>query len=163
MSMNNWGVALEACKRMGVPFSILDDGAPFPDDFVAGPAAGGLSPSKGVFLRRSDGTDGEAWAWVLHELSHLVFWHPEKGADVEEFPLMAWEWAVSRALGARGFWTATYLLDTQIVDRKSVESWKVPRRSWWFKQGLQDCIRCGVLDEKQRPTWKRPNGLWEVA
>ena len=109
--MTPFHAIVEACRKMGVPFRLLDEP---PDGYTPGQAAGGCHPDKGVYLLCRDGTGGDAWAWVLHELSHVVWWHPEKGANVEERPLIAWEFAVARHYGIRGFWDCAYTAGTLI-------------------------------------------------
>ena len=165
--MTNLEAVRAACHRMGVPFAVLDEEPEGVDEdsggFLRGPASGGCHPEKGVYLLREDGQDGDAWAWVLHELSHVVWWHPENGVNVCEKPLIAWEYAVARHLGIRGFWSCMYTMTTRIdyeLPRMDVGDWSRPQRSAWFAQARQECVRRGALTPDFKPTWRRPD--WSV-
>lgn len=152
---------LEACRLMGVPFAVCDEQ---PAGFTRGPAAGGCHPTLGVYMLREDmehahkpGSD--VWAWALHELSHVVWWHPENGADIDEQPLIAWESAVSRHFGIPHFWDCQYTATTQIWEAgrgREVGEWVRPQRAAWFARAQQECVRRGALTPDFRPTWKRP-------
>ena len=147
---------LEACRLMGVPFSVCDGR---PAGYTYGPAAGGCHPDLGVYLLREDMDSGDAWAWALHELSHVVWWDTDDGAEVDEEPLIAWEYAVSRHFNITNFWACQYTATTQIwvADRgREVGEWVRPQRSAWFARARQECVRRGALTPDFRPTWKRP-------
>lgn len=105
---------------------------------------------------------------VLHELGHLVFWHPERGLDVDEAWFMPWEWAVVRhaTQGDSEFWGAFYTGATTVRDLKGgpcqeVISWKQPWRSGWFRQGLSFCQYTGALRRDGTITWSAPD--WRQA
>ena len=159
--MNAIDAVIEACRRMDVPFSVVDE---HPAGFVQGPASGGCHPELGVYMRGHDMHTArtcscDVWAWALHELSHVVWWHPERGADVSEEPLIAWEYAVSRHFNIPGFWTCTYTETTLIGAygaAREVGEWARPQRSAWFARARQECVRRGALTQDFRPTWRRP-------
>lgn len=141
---------------MGVPFRVL---AERPLGGYMGPAAGGCHPEQGVYLLERDGTDGEAWTWVLHELAHVVWWHPVHGADIEEDPLIAWEYAVCRHFGVRGYFDTAYTRNTRVSYKNEYReiSWFTrPTRAAWFKAGREEAVMRGALTPDFRPTWQRP-------
>ena len=103
---------ITACHSMGVKFTVADE---YPLGVGQGPAAGGCHPTRGVYMMRHDMACGDAWAWILHELAHVVWWHPTHGADVCEKPLMAWEYAVARHFDIAGYWRCSYTTGTRII------------------------------------------------
>ncbi len=166
--MNAMDAVLEACRLMGVPFAVLDKPPSVLDKtlsgFVHGPAAGGCHPTLGVYMLRHDMDSArtyscDVWAWALHELSHVVWWHPERGANVCEMPLIAWEYAVARHFGITGFFDCYYTTETSInvggADRL-VGNWERPQRAAWFARARQECVRRGALTPDFKPTWRRP-------
>ena len=148
--------AIKACHSMGVKFTVADD---YPLEVNRGPVAGGCHPDFGVYMQRHDMTCGDAWAWILHELAHVVWWHPTHGADVCEKPLMAWEYAVARHFGIGGYWRCNYTTGTRVIvdgENRDVCDWKRPQRAAWFAEARQECVRRGALTLDFRPTWKMP-------
>ena len=162
--------AIKACHSMGVKFTVADE---YPLGVGQGPAAGGCHPTRGVYMMRHDMACGDAWAWILHELAHVVWWHPTHGADVCEKPLMAWEYAVARHFDIAGYWRCSYTTGTRIIvsgEDRDVWSWKRPDRAAWFAEARQECVRRAALTPDFRPTWKAPevrlgdhDDGWELA
>lgn len=100
---------------------------------------------------------------VLHELAHLVHWHPERGLDMEEGWWMPWEAAVVKAgVGtAQPYWDSPFTDLTTIWDPRrrqhlEVQTWRRPSRAWWYRQGLSMGQRLGTLDREGQVTWRRP-------
>ena len=150
-----------ACRRMSVRFMVTDR---HPEGFFHGPASGGCHPTRGIYLLGWQTDDDDAWAHTLHELAHVVWWHPQFHDEVCEKRLLAWEYAVCRSLGINGYFKTQYTMGTKI---HTADGWwtvgdtKHPQRSAWFAWSRAECVRLGALTPEFAPTWTRPNQkLW---
>lgn len=147
---------IEACGRMGVPFHVVDV---LPKKVIPGPASGGCHPITGVYMLSRDGFGGEAWTWALHELAHVVWWHPVDGVKVNEAPLIVWEYAVCKYLGIRGYFDAVYTRDTLVAGKSNycaIEDFSRPTQAKWYKQARAECVARGALTPEGKPTWRKP-------
>ena len=160
----NLAKVADACRRMSVPFQILDGR---PKGFLHGPASGGCHPTRGIYLLDWQADDDQAWAHALHELAHVVWWHPKLHDAICEKRLLAWEYAVCRSFGIREYFDMQYTLDTTIYVEgvwQTVDNTKNPERSAWFARARAECVRLGTLTPEFVPTWRRPDAaLWAEA
>lgn len=99
---------------------------------------------------------------LLHELAHLVFWHPLVGLELHEEWFTAWEsQMVIQALGSDcSYWSHPYTeLTTLGQDDATGEcfmigDWAEPRQAPWFLESLEVARRVGCLDAQGRITWR---------
>ena len=158
---DNLSKVIGACRRMSVRFRVTNC---HPKGFSHGPASGGCHPTRGIYLLGWQTEKDEAWAHALHELAHVVWWHPKLHDAICEKRLLAWEYAVSRGLGIKGYFKTHYTLNTTIALEHTLETvgdTKHPQRSAWFAWSRAECVRLGALTPEFAPTWERPNQrLW---
>lgn len=118
-------------------------------------------------------TPQAAWEEVLHELSHLAWWHPRRGVEAidDEGGMIAYEFHVVRALSGRRraleYLRTDYVTGTAISAPMAGEEGWVTRdvedlrtegllwdQEWWL-EGLKDARYLGLLDDNNEPTWRR--------
>lgn len=135
----------------------------------------------GLRVLVEEGARDELWTVLLHEISHVAWWHPGKGmgAILCEGPMIAYEFQVVRALGglelARNYLNDQYTQFTALGEEShpqaeyrgivraysEVADWRHPRRSSWWRRGLDLSRRLGLLDDHLAPTWQR--AAWSDA
>lgn len=158
-----------ACGRMGVVLTVSSEWPVMGGWLFApcGPAALYVDgDDRRLWLEDKDATHDEGWIWVLHELEHIVFWHPLRGVECDEMLMMPWAVAVLRAAGLPStvYMRSVCTLSTQInIVRpgnrygSEVENWKRPERSAWFMRAKAANIAAGTITDDGLPTWRYPN------
>lgn len=173
---NKLRTAVEAaCDRMGVVLTVSSEcpskgwliGDPIWLFAPAGSAALYVDgDDRRLWLEDKEATHDEGWIWVLHELEHIVFWHPRKGVECDEMLMMPWAVAVLRAAGLPStvYMRSNYTLNTyiDIVGPRSGHSsevwhWKRPERSAWFMRAKAANIAAGTITDDGFPTWRYPD------
>ena len=166
-------MSLRLCAAYAEKLGVWLDRVPKRDDLrgcMTSPRGNSGIPWSGLGVAY---TPKAAWEEVLHELSHVAWWHPRNGMDAidDEGGMIAYEFHVVRAPAGRrralqylrtdyvrftavnaeepdGDWTA-YEVDTLRQDRGVL--WK---QSWWTS-GLKEAVALGLIDENNQPTWRR--------
>lgn len=164
-----------ACDRMGVVLTVSIEWPPMGEVSAAprwlfapaGPAALYVDgDDRRLWLEDKEAAHDEGWIWVLHELEHIVFWHPLRGVGCDEMLMMPWAVAVLRAEGLPStvYMRSDYTLNTQIdivgpLNQCSSEvwHWKRPERSAWFLRAKAANIAAGTITDDGLPTWRYPN------
>ena len=159
-----------ACDRMGVVLTVSSQYPPMGASQWIGAPCGSAAlyvagDDRSVWLEDINATHEEAWIWVLHELEHVVFWHPDKGAECDERLMMPWAVAVLRAFGLRSslYMRSDYTQATWVDclgpngRLREVSNWKRPERSAWFMRAKAANISAGTITANWLPTWRRPD------
>lgn len=101
---------------------------------------------------------------VIHEIEHLVWWHPTLGVEAPEWLMMPLGVALLREVGlpAHAYMEHPYTAFTIIPRKtceigKAVERWKHPTRSAWYRRAVDASVKSGVLSDTLKPTWKFPD------
>lgn len=139
-----------------------------PDGMIGAPCgAAALSvdgADRRIWLNETDAVHDEGWIWVLHELEHVVFWHPTRGVDFNEALMMPWGVAALRAcrISAAVYFGSPYTAMTTIdcyADRRQlpVDWWKCPWNTAWYRLGADFCRAFGAIDNRGLPTWRYPD------
>ena len=163
-----------ACDRMGVVLTVSSkrpsmgevSAAPRWLFAPAGPAALYVNgDDRRLWLEDKEAAHDEGWIWVLHELEHVVFWHPRRGVECNETLMMPWAVAALRAAGLPSsvYMRSDYTLATYVDHLGSfgclreVGDWKRPERSAWFLRAKAANIAAGTITEDGVPTWRYPD------
>ena len=164
-----------ACDRMGVVLAASNEWphmSKTPDAprwlfAPAGPAALYVEgDDRRVWIEEISATHNEGWIWALHELEHVVFWHPQRGVECEEMLMMPWGVAVLKAAGLPStmYMRSAYTLSAHLETvgpknnySSNVGDWKRPERSAWFLRAKAANIAAGTITADGLPTWRYPD------
>lgn len=146
-----------------VPRVFEPDDADLPEDFEWGPGGdNGLSLSERKVIYEPIAE----CEYVLHEAMHVVL--GEKSLEIDEgWLLMPFEWIFAKHLAsslpkkiAKRFIQRVHNYQgVTTVGRyeETIFAYRNARRQRWWRAGVQRAIVCGLLDERERVTFRPPD------
>lgn len=141
--------------------------------WISGPANASLfkeGPIEKVWMGGTQRPGAENWMAALHELEHLVFWHPERGAKIPEHLMMPFGAGLLTCVGLHpsAYFDSDYVALSVLphaensghVGTLEVANWDKPEHSGWYRKAFDACVAAGVLTAAGVPTWTRP--VWSA-
>lgn len=157
MSITSKEATTEFLKRFGIEVRVYQE---FMKAYVCwGPGlSAGIDPTTMSVVIEKDEDWSRYWTQVLHEASHIVWWHPTATVNVDENALTVFEHRALMDLGLPGheYLSDNYTAETG-VDAAGTRIWQYrrPTRSRWYQDGFIRCVAAGVLYLDGSPTWRR--------
>lgn len=158
-----------ACTQLGIHMIYADTKPTETGWHIAPAGAAALNRSDDqrlIWLRTIDMEHSEGWIWVLHEIEHHLFWHPELRLNVPEQLMMPFTIAVLRAAGlsAKQYFDSAYTRYTVLPEMyhrgkyfNEVGSWSRPLSSGWYRRAYAANIAAGTIGADGLPTWRAPD------